>query len=192
MKNEKHVIIDLPLPFSSSEYLDLIQLAQIARKFIQDGATFVHNQGIEEFLEQITTKERFGSIKNINATFFVHSSDTTTTTRINQYIYLDNNHKYGCIGVLGWICVRMGILIYTRAGHGTIKSAQVIWNEQNEQGIPVDACCVVTFDQVSFWIDKFSTLFQMETSLLFFLKKIIVEIMFDCMLLLSLDCDVCM
>ena len=146
MKNEKHVIVDLPLPFSSSEYVDLIQSAQIAHKFIQDGAAFVHNQGIEEFIEQVTTKDRFGCIKNINATFCVYSSDTM----INRYIYLDNNHEYGCIGVLGWICVRMGILIYTRAGYGTIKSAQVIWNEQNGQGVPVDAYCVITFDQVSF------------------------------------------
>jgi len=51
----------------------------------------------------------------------------------------------GCIGDLGWYCIRLAQIMYGGVGFGNLKSAQVFDWKLNEEGVPIDANCLVTF-----------------------------------------------
>lgn len=55
----------------------------------------------------------------------------------------------GCIGDLGWYCVRMGLLVFTASDadllEGAATAAQVTRYQLNEEGVPLDADCLVHF-----------------------------------------------
>merc|ERR1712194_843938 len=55
----------------------------------------------------------------------------------------------GCIGDLGWYCVRMGLLVFTGSDadllRGAAMEAQVTRCHLNEEGVPLDAGCLVHF-----------------------------------------------
>ena len=59
----------------------------------------------------------------------------------------------GCIGDLGWYCVRMALLVFTSCDasallRGTITAAQVTRFQLNDEGVPIDADCIVNFSEV--------------------------------------------
>ena len=54
----------------------------------------------------------------------------------------------GCIGDLGWYCIRFGLMVFGRLGY-EVKSAQVVDYKVTNEGVPLDATCVVRFDEVS-------------------------------------------
>jgi hypothetical protein len=62
----------------------------------------------------------------------------------------------GCIGDLGWYCARMGLLVFSGldAGllNGLVTHVQVIRHQLNDQGVPVDAECIVYFKEVGHFV----------------------------------------
>ena len=59
----------------------------------------------------------------------------------------------GCIGNLGWYCVRMGLLVFSGADAtgliGLVKEVQVVRYRLNDEGVPIDADCIVHCSDVS-------------------------------------------
>jgi hypothetical protein len=58
----------------------------------------------------------------------------------------------GCIGDLGWYSVRMGLLVFSDLNadtlrKGLVKEVQVVNWELNDEGVPIDADCMVYFSE---------------------------------------------
>lgn len=55
----------------------------------------------------------------------------------------------GCVGDLGWYCVRMGLLVFSAndatALKGMVTDAQVVRYQLNNEGVPYEADCLVYF-----------------------------------------------
>ena len=63
----------------------------------------------------------------------------------------------GCLGDLGWYCVRFGLLVYqSHLGQEKciVKSVRALDFQLSEEGVPVDATCVVRFQQVCVCVRK--------------------------------------
>jgi len=54
----------------------------------------------------------------------------------------------GCIGDLGWYCVRIALLVFGKLGYGKAQTAQVPHCQRNRHGVPLDATCIVHFQEV--------------------------------------------
>ena len=73
----------------------------------------------------------------------------------------------GCIGDLGWYCIRYGLLVYKAMYNNIIDSTQVVISVQvvhyelNQYNVPIDATCYVKFQNVRFlFVLKFRTNFD--------------------------------
>lgn len=58
----------------------------------------------------------------------------------------------GCVGDLGWYCVRMGLLIFSKLDAGVLRGmvteVQVLRYQLNEEGVPFEADCIVCLSEV--------------------------------------------
>mmetsp|Transcript_18829 Transcript_18829/g.23104 ORF Transcript_18829/g.23104 Transcript_18829/m.23104 type:complete len:210 (+) Transcript_18829:689-1318(+) len=55
----------------------------------------------------------------------------------------------GCIGDLGWYCVRMAQLVFQCTQNTMPKTAQVVHYQLNEHDVPIDATCIIAFQNNS-------------------------------------------
>lgn len=53
--------------------------------------------------------------------------------------------SFGCIGDLGWYCVRFGLMVFHKCGYGRLISSQVTDFTLNEEKVPIDATCLCVF-----------------------------------------------
>lgn len=57
----------------------------------------------------------------------------------------------GCVGDLGWYCVRMGLLVFGRDA----TDAQVVRCQLTKEGVPFEADCLVHFTEVRYIVYHF-------------------------------------
>ncbi len=140
--NEKHVLVEKPVATSVEHYEEMIAAAKEVKKFIMDGTMFVHNTRTHHILDYISQEEKFGSITRINSEFTFRGDDDffANDIRTNK-----KGDPYGCIGDLGWYCVRLAQLVFHKVGANKLKSAMVANWKLNEEGVPIDATCLVHF-----------------------------------------------
>ena len=64
----------------------------------------------------------------------------------------------GCVGDLGWYCVRMGLLVFGKDA----TDAQVVRCQLTKEGVPFEADCLVHFTEVRY--DSVTFQIQCDTS----------------------------
>lgn len=142
--NGKHVLLEKPVAVSAKSYRAMLATASRHNKFLLDGTMFVHHQRTRAFAASIPNPNRV----TFNFTFDGGPDFFATNIRMQK-----NNDFLGCIGDLGWYCVRMGILIFSSLDaaslRGLVVAAQVTRCEL-QKDVPYDADCVVYFSNVSF------------------------------------------
>ena len=138
----KHVLCEKPVASSASEYKKMIDLAKAQGKYIMDGAMFVHNIRTHHLLDFISHKDVFGDVTRIGASFTFLGDDDFLSNNIRCSQDCD---FHGCLGDLGWYCIQFAILVFRRVGYSTIKTAQVTHCVKNEDQVPIDVTCLVTF-----------------------------------------------
>ena len=112
-----------------------------------DGTMFVHHPRTKEVVKSIPSPTRV----HFNFEFLggrdFHLNDIRTK--------MDGDFM-GCIGDLGWYCARMGLLVFSGsyAGllNGLVTHVQVTRHQLNDQGVPVDAECIVYFKEVRHFV----------------------------------------
>ena len=65
----------------------------------------------------------------------------------------------GCVGDLGWYCIRMGLLVFGKDA----TDAQVVRCQLTKEGVPFEADCLVHFTEVRYMISyhfKFNVMFH--------------------------------
>jgi len=144
LESGKHVLIELPVSMTVADYLEMIEAAKKANKFLMDGTMFMHQHRLEIFLDHVSSRKLFGKIMTVDVEFCVMHDDKS----MDEHVWpSQHDDSYGVISSLGWYCVRFGLLIYTQVGLGTVKSVQVLEVGKNDAGHPMDAKCKVTFDK---------------------------------------------
>lgn len=142
LKAGKHVLVEKPVALSPVDYQEMQIVANETRKYLMDGSMFVHHPRTALFLNKISQPESFGIITRINSkfTFLGHEGFFSTNIRTRS-----DGDPMGCIGDLGWYCIRMGILILRSVGNYDVKWVQVPAFKVNDCGVPIDATCLVHF-----------------------------------------------
>lgn len=144
----KHVLVEKPVSVTVKEYKEMIDVAKAAQKFIMDGTMFVHNPRTNDLIDSIYSSAAGAASSEESAHGDIVRVQSAFTFPGNQDFFNNNirvNPKgdpLGCIGDLGWYCIRMALLVFK--GSAAI-SAQVSHYELNEAGVPIDATCLVTF-----------------------------------------------
>ncbi len=150
---KKHVLIEKPVSTTINEYKEMLDLAMSVDKFIMDGTMFVHNPRTNHLLTQIHHNDGNGSVD-------LSTNNENDILRIQSDFTFSGNHEFfnhnirisskgdllGCIGDLGWYCIRMAQLVFSKTSY-VPTSAQVVHYELNDDDVPIDATCIVMFEQ---------------------------------------------
>ena len=112
--------------------------------FVLTRTMFVHHPRTKEFVTSIHNPNR------VNFSFSFDGGDDFF--RDNIRVKKDGDFM-GCIGDLGWYCVRMGLLVFTGCNseqlNEIVTAVHVVRYQLNGEGVPFDADCMVHFSQVS-------------------------------------------
>jgi hypothetical protein len=121
----------------------MLNVAYANNKFLMDGTMFPHHPRTTKILDSLS---EIGQVNRIQASFsflahqaFLDGSDIRARK---------DGDPHGCIGDLGWYCIRYALVVFEKLG-SKVESAQVVDFEVNKHGVPIDATCVVQFQNVS-------------------------------------------
>ena len=149
LSSNKHVLLEKPVAVSADAYRDMLAAASQNGKLLMDGTMFVHHPRTAQFVKAIPNPNRV----SFNFTFDGGEQFLKYDIRVKK-----DGDFMGCIGDLGWYCVRMGLLVFTALDAGALKSivqeVQVVRYQLNEEGVPIDAECLVHFSEVRYMLSQ--------------------------------------
>lgn len=142
LQAKKHVLCEKPVAKSAEEYLEMLAVAKENNRYIMDGTMFVHNNRTSLMLDHIAQRDVFGNVTRINAEFTFKGDDNfhANNIRISK-----EGDFHGCIGDLGWYCIRLAQLVFTKANAESAKRAQITNWRLNDAGVPIDVSGFVFF-----------------------------------------------
>eukprot|EP00970_Alexandrium_tamarense_P012682 scaffold3053_cov204-Alexandrium_tamarense.AAC.10 len=136
----KHVLLEKPVAPSAEIYRQMLTTASENGKFLLDGTMFVHHPRTKSFITSIPNPNRV----HFNFTFAGDDNFFKNDIRTKK-----EGDFLGCVGDLGWYCVRMGLLVFTGSDasvlKGSVTDVQVTQFQLNDEGVPLDADCLVYF-----------------------------------------------
>jgi predicted dehydrogenase len=144
LNNKKHVLCEKPVSACVADYEEILNVAKKVNRYVMDGTMFVHNNRTQHFLDYISNHAVFGNVIRINSEFTFRGDEHFFANDIRT---TKDGDPYGCIGDLGWYCVRLAQLVFGKVKRGKAVRAQVTYWKMNEQHVPMDAQCLVVFDK---------------------------------------------
>jgi predicted dehydrogenase len=143
LKAGKHVVLEKPAALTAADYQEMLNVAYVNNKFLMDGTMFPHHPRTSKILDSLS---EIGQVNRIQASFsFLAHQAFLDGTNIRAR---KDGDPHGCIGDLGWYCIRYALVVFGKLG-SKVESAQVVDFEVNKHGVPIDATCVVKFQNVS-------------------------------------------
>lgn len=136
----KHVLLEKPVALSVEDYNEMLQVAKENNKFLMDGTMFVHHPRTNDFVRKVQNKSVVGTLQRIEIAFSFCGGDQFLQNNIRVKSDLD---PLGCLGDLAWYCVRLALLVV--GPESGMTSAQVMDYQLNADGVPIDATCLVRF-----------------------------------------------
>jgi predicted dehydrogenase len=140
----KHVLLEKPVANSAEEYRQMLKAASENRKLLMDGTMFVHHPRTKQFVKAVPNPTRV----HFNFTF-----DGDEQYYQNDIRTKKDGDFMGCVGDLGWYCIRMGLLVFSEADaeklNDIVTHVQVTRYQLNDEDVPLDAECMVYFTKVS-------------------------------------------
>ena len=156
LKAGKHVLLEKPVANSAEEYREMLNMASQNQKLLLDGTMFVHHPRTNQFINSIPNPSRV----HFNFTF-----DGGESFHKNDIRTKKEGDFMGCVGDLGWYCTRMGLLVFSGGDacklNGIITDVQCTRYQLNDEGVPIDAECMVFFTEVSRLLPNTFTKFRM-------------------------------
>jgi predicted dehydrogenase len=144
LKAGKHVVLEKPVAVTASDYEEILSVAYANNKFVMDGTMFPHHKRTRDILEYVAD-EKVGHVNRVECNFTFMTDDAWQDDNIRAR---KDGDPHGCIGDLGWYCICYGLMVFSKLGSNP-KSAQVVDFEVTKHGVPLDATCVVRFEDVS-------------------------------------------
>jgi predicted dehydrogenase len=146
LRADKHVLLEKPVALSAADFTDMLSEAYRNNKFIMDGTMFPHHNRTSDVLQAVLNQDVFGTLNRIQSSFSFLGNDDFFANDIRVQ---KDGDPLGCIGDLGWYCVRFALLVYGKLGL-KVESVQALdFRLTPDSDIPVDATCLVRFEQVS-------------------------------------------
>lgn len=143
----KHVLLEKPVALSSQDYQEMIQTAKQNKLYLMDGTMFVHHPRTTEFAQSINDSATFGTLTRIEAGFSFCGDEAFFNKNIRASSTAD---PLGCLGDLGWYVLRMALLVMGPAAtNNNVVSAQVVDYKLTDGGVPIDATCLVKFENAT-------------------------------------------
>ena len=143
--SSKHVLLEKPVAVSAASYREMLEVASKSGKFLMDGTMFVHHPRTKHFVTSVPNPNRV----HFNFTFDASGGGNFFK---NDIRLKKDGDFMGCVGDLGWYCVRMGLLVFSSCDANALKGmaidARVVRYQLNEEGVPIEAECIVTFAEV--------------------------------------------
>lgn len=143
LQNGKHVVLEKPAALNATDYEEMLTVAYANGKFLLDGTMFPHHDRMGRILECAAD---IGSVNRIQCSFTFLADEAFLNG--NNIRARKDGDPHGCIGDLGWYCIRFGLMVYERLGFG-VASVKVVDYEVNQHSVPIDATCVLHFEGVS-------------------------------------------
>ena len=141
----KHVVLEKPVGLSAAEFEEMLDVAYAQKKFILDGTMFNHHGRTDSVLQCAADEEKIGIVNRIESSFTFMTDAAFQESNIRAR---KDGDPLGCVGDLGWYCVRYAQLVFGKLG-SKVKSAQVFENVNTKHGVPFATTCVVRFEGVS-------------------------------------------
>jgi predicted dehydrogenase len=140
---------------SGEEYQEMLQIAYETGKFLMDGTMYPHHNRTHDFLCYAHDENEIGRVDRIETCFSFQGDEMFFENNIRTK---KDGDPLGCIGDLGWYCIRMALLVFSTKP----VSARVLDVKLTSDGVPLSASCVVHFenDRELFFQCGFLSLFQ--------------------------------
>lgn len=168
LEAKKHVLCEKPVSNGASNYQEMIDSAKRVNRFIMDGTMFVHNRRTDLFLNHIAQRDVFGQVTRINSEFTFKGDEDFFSNNIRT---TKEGDPYGCIGDLGWYCVRLAQLVFRKVDSGIVTKAQTTNWKLNHEGVPIDATCLVFFQDAASKINQNEHILSFHCSFLHPLRQ---------------------
>lgn len=140
----KHVLVEKPVALSYEDYLEMREAAFRNGKYLQDASMFIYFPRLDGFLACVRDVENFGLIEKINAIYTVGSDASLAGHGVRRDCL---GNPLGCLGDLGWYCLRVGLVLFCKYQGLSVVSAKVLYHNVDKNGIPTDLSCIVTFEK---------------------------------------------
>ena len=139
----KHVLLEKPIALSAADAREMARLALAAGKQLMDGTMFVHTARCAA-LRAAARSAEVGALRRVNASFSFCGGDAFEASNIR--VRADGD-PLGCLGDLGWYCVRAALEVTRDARTGAL--ARPLWVRghggavENEAGVLVECGATV-------------------------------------------------
>jgi predicted dehydrogenase len=156
----KNVLVEKPVALSVEEYQEMLKVAYETGKFLMDGTMYPHCNRTHDFLHYVRDENEIGRVDRVETCFSFQGDETFFKNNIRTK---KDGDPLGCIGDLGWYCIRMGLLVFPTKP----VSARVLDVKLTSDGVPLSASCVVHFEndrELSFQCG-FLSLFQQSVEI---------------------------
>lgn len=146
LQAKKHVLCEKPVSPPShnfaSDYKEMLDVAKHEHRYLMDGTMFVHNNRTHHIIDYIGCQSGLGDVTRLNCEFTFTGDDEFFNNDIRTS---SDGDPHGCIGDLGWYCIRIALLVMSKIGRTKVTRAQTTYWKLNKAGVPIDAQCMVFF-----------------------------------------------
>lgn len=140
----KHVLVEKPVSVAFEDYKEMAAAAKANNRVLLDGTMFAHNPRMEVFAKHVSDESSFGTYDRITSDFcFCGDADFFKNDIRNN----PSGDPLGCIGDVGWYCIRAAVICFCSYKHLRPVAAQTVHFRLSEAGVPMDAQCLVHFEQ---------------------------------------------
>lgn len=137
----KHVLCEKPVAPTIREVDLMLEACRAAGVQFMDNTMLAHNERTESLCKVLQDQQLFGDPIHVNSTFSV--------PRAFQEVWMKNNIRVkqalepqGCLGDLGWYCVRVSVLAF---GGEDPEAVSCNFLEETSEGVPVHAAATLRF-----------------------------------------------
>jgi predicted dehydrogenase len=144
----KHVLLEKPVALKAEDFCEMMQVAFRCGKLLLDGTMFVHTRRTDLLLQHCTDSEKVGDITRIEGAFSFNGKEANPNFFTNNIRCQKGGDPMGCVGDLGWYCVYMAVLVFRTTSSARPIACKVMDFTCTDEGVPIDASCLVYFEQV--------------------------------------------
>jgi predicted dehydrogenase len=132
-------VVEKPVALNVEDYEEMLQVAYETGKFLMDGTMYAHHNRTFDIIACSRDEDLVGNIDRIETSFsFLGDEDFFQ----NDIRAKKDGDPLGCLGDLGWYCIRMALLIFPTKP----ISGQVVDFKLTDDGVPLRASCLVHFE----------------------------------------------
>lgn len=135
----KHVLVEKPVATCVKDYEEMLHVAYETGKFLMDGTMYPHHNRTHDLIACARDEARVGKVDRIETAFSFLGDDAFFRNDIRTK---SDGDPLGCIGDLGWYCIRMALLIFPTKP----VAARVVDVKLTSDGVPLSASCFVHFE----------------------------------------------